>query len=456
MDPRPTTTAAATAGGQSHARQAAAAAPAGAGEARQAPQRFADRRAAAQAVRPMAQPLPAADPHTRPLLLAPPARPRPPAPAPRPAAPPKQTWTRHVRAYVRRLSPVQVICWQVAVLAVVLTVRQPWPVLTGASAGAAVLLALTGVRVRDRWLYELTGLAVAFALRSRRRDLPENGGTPGMTLALLGMLLPGSTVRTVETSQGPAMALSHQGGLTTQLRPRTVSPEILHALPMPAALLPTVSDSAVDRAGRHHTFGVQLVLHVGARPEQPRRLLIAVHAARTVDTPVDAELTLATRNAMRRVRSALGRAGVQAEPLAEEPALSAIGGLAHVTGGRNEVREDWKFWRTGPVSQSVFLLGGWDTLTDAQAHRLVGMLLAGIPGVAATVTLGAVSDGRARRRGEPRAGATVRLAATTEAAVEAAAKSITDRLAPSGVRLVRLDGAHVHGVAASLPIGVFL
>ena len=393
-----------------------------------------------------------ADLRTRPLLLAPPVRPIPPAPAPRPGPPPKETWTRHVRAYVRRLSPVQVICWQVAAIAVVLTVKQPWPVLAGTSAGAAALLALTSVRIGGRWLYELTGLAVAFTLRSRRRDLPENGGTPGMTLALLGMLLPGSTVRTLETSHGPAMAISHHGGLTAQLKPRTVTRGIVNALPMPAALLPTVSDSSVDRAGQHHLFGVQLVLHVGVRPEQPRRLLVAVHAPRTVDTPADAELTFAVRNAVRRVRRALGRAGVQTEPLAEEQALAAIGGLAHVTGGRNEVREDWKFWRTGPVSQSVFVLTGWDTLTDTQARRIVDGLLAGIPGVAATVTLGAATQ----RRGDPRACATLRLAATTEAAIEAATKTITDRLAPSGVRLARLDGAHVHGVAASLPIGVFL
>jgi hypothetical protein len=396
----------------------------------------------------MPQLLSEADLRTRPLLLAPPMRPTPPAPAPRQGPPPKETWTRHVRAYVRRLSPVQVICWQVAAIAVVLTVKQPWPVLAGTSAGAAVLLALTSVRIGGRWLYELTGLAAAFAVRDRRQDLPENGGTPGMTLALLGMLLPGSTIRTLETSHGPAMAISHQGGLTAQLKPQTVSREVVDALPMPAALLPTVSDNA----GQHHTFGVQLVLHVGVRPEQPRRLLVAVHAARTVDTPADAELTLAVRNAMRRVRRALGRAGVQTEPLAEEPALSAIGGLAHVTGGRNEVREDWKFWRTGPVSQSVFVLTGWDTLTDTQARRVVTGLLAGIPGVAATVTLGA----RTQRKGDPRAGATLRLAATTEAAIQAAAKTITDRFAPTGVRLARLDGAHVHGVAASLPIGVFL
>jgi type VII secretion protein EccE len=262
------------------------------------------------------------------------------------------------------------------------------------------------------------------------------------------VVVPGSTLRTLETSHGLAMALSHQGGMTTQLRPRAVTPELVDALPMPAALLPSVTDNA----GHHHLFGVQLVLHVGVRPDQPRRLLVAVHAARTVETPVDAELALALRNAVRRVRRALDRAGVAAEPLGEEQALAAIAGLAHVTGGRNEVREDWSFWRTGPVSQATFALTGWDALTGTQARRLVSLLLAGVPGVATTIALGA----RTQRGGDPRVSAAIRLAATTEAAVEAAATTITDRLAPSGVRPARLDGAHVHGVAASLPIGVFL
>ena len=406
------------------------------------------RPAARTAARPMPQLLSEADLRTRPLLIAPPLRPAQPAAAPRSVPPKKQTWTRHVRSYVERLSPLQVICWQVAAIAVVLTVRQPWPVLVGASVGAATLLALTSVRVGGRWLYELTGLACAFHARTRRMDLPATGGMPGTTLGLLTLLLPGAGIRTLETSQGPAMAISHGGGLTAQLKPKTLTPEVLNTLPMPAALLPTVTDNS----GAHHTYGVQLVFHMGVRPDKPRRLWVAVHAARTVDTPADDELTLALRNAMRRVRRALGRAGVPAEPLAEEQALSALAGLAHVTGGRNEVREDWKFWRTGPVSQATFLLTGWDRLTDAQARRLVSTMLAGTPGVAATVALGA----RTERGGDPSATAALRLAATTEAAVGAAADAMTDRLAPSGVRLARLDGAHLTGVAASLPIGVFL
>jgi hypothetical protein len=401
---------------------------------------------AAAPARPMPQLTTEADLHTRPFPL-PPHQPVPVGPPMRNASPPKRSFGQQVREYVSRLNPPQVLCWQVAALGVLLTARQPSPLLAGVSLSCAVLLALTSVRVRGRWLYEVAALAVVFLTRDRHRELPKTGGPTGTTLALLGLLLPGSTVRTLETSQGPAMAISHTGGLAAQLKPGPLTPELLATLPMPAALLPTVPDG-----GQHHLFGVQLVLHVGVRSDTPRRLWIAVHAARTVETPVDAQLTLTLRNAVRRVRRALDRAGVPAQPLAEEQALSAIAGLAHVTGGRNEVREDWRYWRTGPVNQATFQLTGWTELTDTQVRGLLGVLLAGVPGVAATVTLAA----RTERRGDPRASATLRLAATTEAAVDAAANAIAYRLAPSGVRLARLDGAQRKGVTVSLPIGVFM
>jgi hypothetical protein len=50
----------------------------------------------------------------------------------------------------------------------------------------------------------------------------------------------------------------------------------------------------------------------------------------------------------------------------------------------------------------------------------------------------------------------LRLAATTELAVERTALGIADLLGAFGVGLIRLDGNHLSGVAASLPIGGFL
>lgn len=331
-------------------------------------------------------------------------------------------------------APLQVVCWQVAAVGVVLAVRQPVPVLVAVSVGAALVLALTGVRVGGRWLYELPPLGVAFLARKRRGMLPTSGGVAGTSLALLEMLLPGATVRTVETAQGAVMAISHRDGMTAQLMPDTVA-----ALPMPDVLLPAADD---------HAFGVQLVFHAGTHVDTPRRLWVGVHAARTVETPTDEELSLALRNALRRVRRALDRAGIPVRPLDEAQALSAIAGLAHVTGGRTSIREGWKRWRTGAVSQATFRLVGWERLDDARARGLVDGMLAGVAGVALTITLGA--------RTERRVHAVLRLAAANDGAVDVAARQLSGWLAASGVRLRRLDGRQAAGVAASLPLGVFL
>lgn len=369
------------------------------------------------------------DTRTRPLVAA-----RPVAPvAPVPVAPrPRRDWD-----YLRGLAPLQVICWQLAVLGVLLAIPQPWPVLLAASAGAAAVLALTGLRVGGRWLYEVAWHGAVFLTRPRRGDLPKSGGVPGTTLALLERLRPGATTLTIETPQGPAMAISHRDGMTAQLTPSALTPELLGRLPMPASLLP---------AGADQVFGVQLVLHVRRHPDKPRRLWVAVHAARSVETATDEELALALRNAMRRVRRALGRAGVPVWPLGDEQALSAIAGLAHITGDRTEVREDWRYWRTGPVCQATYRLAGWDRLTDPQARALLDRLLAGVPGVASTVTLGVRTGGRGTH-------GTLRLAATAETDLVVAARQLTGRL--PGVRLTPCDGAQLPGVAASLPIGVF-
>jgi hypothetical protein len=361
--------------------------------------------------------------------------------APRPVPPPR---TGRIRDYVRHLDVIQVICWQLAVLAVILTVDQPWPVLVCASVGAALLIALTGVRIGGRWLYQLGVLAGGYLSRDRRRDLPESSGK---TPALLDLLVPGTTMRTTETSQGPAMTVSHEGGLAALLSPTSGRIDLIGQLPTPAALLPA---GPSDATGQPHDYGVQAVFHAGVRRDGPPKVWLAVHAARTVDIPRDDELTLALRNALRRVRRTASRAGVPAEPLAEAAAFAAGAGLAHVTGGRNEVREDWRFWRTGAVSQVCFAIDGVAGLTDPQLRRMVGGLFAVTGGVAVTVTLAA----RSGRHGT-RVSGVLRLAATTEAAVEAARAAVAARAVPPGVRLTRLDGAHSSGVAASLPIGVF-
>jgi type VII secretion protein EccE len=323
---------------------------------------------------------------------------------------------------------------------VLVSARQPWPVVVSASAGALVLVALTSVRLRGHWLYELAALGSAYLVRTRRHVLPAD---EGKALALLRLLLPGSATSTVETGHGPIMAVSHPRGMTAILHPQEVTAAVIASFPTPAELLP-------DTDGQPGELGIQTVFHAGARPGAPK-LWVAVHAERTVATPLDEELTLVLRNALRRVRRALARAGKPTEPLAQDTAYATVTALAHIDGGRHEVREDWRFWRTGAVSQACFTLDGLEELGERELRRLVSLLLGRTPGVAVTVTLNALSGNDGLR-----VSAVLRLAAATEAAVEAAAGHIARPLSPLGIHLTRLDGTQLSGVAASLPLGGFL
>ncbi|MFC6022193.1 type VII secretion protein EccE [Plantactinospora solaniradicis] len=389
-------------------------------------------------------PTPRATPHARTLALPRTTPTQPPDRATATVGPPRSVTpgAGRGRQFLAHLNLIQVVCWQVALLAVVLAVRQPWPVLVCVSVGATVLVALTTVRIGGRWLHQHGVLAVGYLSRDRRRDLPEGDGK---TPALLDLLIPNCTVRAVETGYGLAMTTSHRSGLTAVLRPRDGDPEpAVDRLPTPTALIALVD-------GQQRAAGAQTVYHAGIRRDTPAKVWLAVHAARSVETPGDDELTLVLRNAVRRVRRALVRAGVPTEPLTEETAFAVIAGLAHVSGGRNEVREDWRFWRAGPVCQATFRLSGWHRLADPQARKLIAELLTVTVGVAVTVTVGARPD-----HDGPRVNAVLRLAGTTEAAVEAAVAATAVRATPYGVGLARLDGAHSRGVAGSLPIGVFV
>src|SRR5215470_468190 len=76
----------------------------------------------------------------------------------------------------------QVIAWQVAVAAVLAAaVRRDWT-LVAAVLLAAVVLALTAVRRRGRWLYQ--NVAVRIRFRGRRRVRPADGSVDPRLAAL--------------------------------------------------------------------------------------------------------------------------------------------------------------------------------------------------------------------------------------------------------------------------------
>lgn len=352
------------------------------------------------------------------------------------------------REYVEQLSPVQVVCWQVAAIAVALSVHGPWPVLAATCTCAAAVLALTAVRRDGRWLYQLAALGIGNLRRERDRDLPESGEK---VPAMVDLLVPDAIVRAFDTGNGVAMTVSHQDALAALLRPEESITNPSH-LPLPESLLPAELPAA---SGVADPVGVQLVCHAGVRRDGPPKVWFGVHAVRTVAVPDDEDLTLVLSNAMRRVSRALRRSGLPVKPLAEDAAFATLAGLAHISGGRNQIREDWQFWRTGPVCQATAVLRGIDRLTATAVRWLLTDVFAATAGVAVTVTLSARSgqDGPGTR-------GVLRFAAISEAAASSALATVravlTRHTSPDGrpVRLVRLDGRHASGVAASLPIGV--
>lgn len=348
------------------------------------------------------------------------------APAPMPAT------HRPVRS--RSAAPGQLLCCQLAIALGTFCLGQPWPVAAIAAIGAGALVVTAVVRSRGRWLYQLVVTRCRFLLRARRHDLPDN---TAKARTLLGLLLPGSTIRTVHIGHRPATVISRPSGPAAIIRPRTVSPPLIASFPAPAELLVS--------AALPELFGIQTVFHAGARPGAPRRAWLTLHLSRTVEILTDDELNPLLHNGLRLIQRALHEAGVRSEPVPEDAALTAITALTHLARGGNTVREEWRYLRMGSVSQACFLLAR-DDRPDLQ--RLTGTLLARSPGVAVTVTRTARWN-----RGQIATGTLLRLAATNQTAIDAAAGHAARLLSPAAIRLTRLDGAHLSGVAASLPIG---
>ncbi|MGK3203642.1 hypothetical protein [Amycolatopsis sp. MEPSY49] len=360
-------------------------------------------------------------PYSAPLSL-PANRPAPPAAVARPPAEPPRPLPRP-GAFVR---------WECAAALVAASLTQPWPVTVAAALAAAGLGGST-IRVRNRGLAELAARGLGYWGRPRDLTLPPHE----RAAALLGHLLPAVSFGATELAGVPVLVIRHAGGVAAVTEPTTTGPRWVS----PAVLLP--------EAGPDGPYpGVQGIFHAGGEPGSPPRRWFGVHAVRTAEHADDELLTLVLRNTLRRVLRGLAQHGVPAEPLGREAGLATIAALAHVTGGRTELREEWSRWRTGPVSQVCFRLDGWNALPGPVTERLVAGLLGRPAGVAVTLA--------ARARRTPRgstASAALRLAARSPTALDAALPGLTRWCAGHGLRLHRLDGHHLTGVTATLPIG---
>lgn len=364
----------------------------------------------------------------------------------------------HRRGRLFGIAAGQVVTVQTAVALVVAAVGHRPLTLVGAVLAAALLTGAALVRVHGRWAYEWAGVAVGYA--ARRHALPT-GARPG---ALLELLRPDARVVPAELGADAAAVIADGSGLTAVVEvgdSTGLVAEALPAWPSPAALLPPAGpDSPPTRVQFILTGVAAPALRAGSgtaatsyRQLTEGRLLgharaVLVMRVQRADGWSDADLHRTLSGLVRKLPRRLG--GVPVRPLGEAATLDVLAELAHHDPA-HPVRETWSAVHLGGLVQATYRLRRWPDLRVETARRLVTRLL-GLPTTATTVAV-AAGSGLPGAPGAVAVDLTVRLAAPTEAALASADQALQKLVAGEGGRLRRLDGAHLPGLAATLPLG---
>ncbi|PZG10075.1 type VII secretion protein EccE [Micromonospora craterilacus] len=343
----------------------------------------------------------------------------------------------------------QLVVVQLALAALVAAAGRNALTTLAAALLAAALLTVAGCRVRQRWLYEWLGTGLGYL--ARRRVLAPDAGRA----TLLDLVDPNTVVRPIELAGSPAAVLDDPAGLVALLEigdPADLLGDGAHPLPALPSLLPAGTGPAPP-------VRVQLVLAGGSAPAVGagggpaatsyrqltdgrlagwERAVLAVRVSR-MEGWSDEALRRALAGTVRRIVRRLGPLTVR--PLGEQPALRVLAEFAHHDG--RPVRESWQAVRSGGLLQTTFRLRRWPT---AEAVRQLVPRLLTLPATATTVALHAEADPTAP------AGLTVRLSAVTPAELSAAAQALRRLVAAGGGAVERLDGAHLAGLAGTLPL----
>ncbi|MGW3899038.1 type VII secretion protein EccE [Micromonospora profundi] len=351
----------------------------------------------------------------------------------------------------------QLVTGQVAVALVVAALGRGTPVTVVALLAAVLLVAVAGVRVRGRWLFEWLGTACGHL--TRRRAL---AGQAGPT-ELLDLVAPGAVIRSTELSGGPAAILEDTGGMVVLLElgdPGDLLGDASRAIPAPAALLPTpgpdvpslriqllLSGTPAPVPAAGGTVGTSYRQLTDGRLAGRERVVLAVRVLR-VDGWSEEDLRRVLTGTVRRIVRRLGP--LTARPLGVPAALRVLSELAHLDGG--PVRESWPVLRCGTLVQATFRLARWPEAGGAAARPLVPRLLA-LPATATTVSLCA-GPPPAGGTGEVPTELTVRLAAGSPAELTVAVEALERLVTGLGGGLRRLDGAHLAGLAGTLPLAL--
>ncbi|MEO3747040.1 type VII secretion protein EccE [Plantactinospora sp. B5E13] len=375
------------------------------------------------------------------------------APAPLPAA---STPTRSGPLGVRA---GQIVTLQVAAALVIAAVGHGALAVTGAVLVALVLVLLTWIRLRRRWLFEWIGIGLRYSGRQRtlRASAPPE--------ALLDLVSPGATVVPAELAGDAAAIVSDAYGLTAvlelgdQVGMLTDTPQTLLS---PASLLPAASPETPPTRIQLLIAGAPAptLSAGGGTPANSyrqltdgrllghERVLLAVRVLRA-DGWSDEDLRRALSSAVRKVSRRLKP--VPSRALGERAALDVLAELSHHDGVQAG-RESWQGVQLGGLVQTTFRLRRWPDLRTETGRRFIPQLMA-LPATATTVSVSAgpwVGGGSETVRVD----VTVRLAATTAPALATAVQGLRRLLQTQHARARRLDGEQLDGVAATLPLGV--
>ncbi|MEU2612973.1 type VII secretion protein EccE [Micromonospora sp. NPDC007271] len=353
----------------------------------------------------------------------------------------------------------QVVAAQVAVAVLAAAVGRGVAVTVVALLAAAVLLPVAWVRLRGRWLYEW--LLVGLAHLTRRRSLPAAAGAD----AMLDLVVPGAAVRPAELAGRPAALLEDADGMAALLEigdPDDLLGDGPRALPAPRSLLPPPSPEqppvrlqlllsaspAPAPAAAPSPVGTSYRQLTDGRLAGRARAVLAVRVLRA-DGWSDDELRRALAGTVRRIVRRLGP--LAGQPLGGAAALRVVAESAHHDAGA-PVREYWPAVTVGGLAQTTWRLRRWpDPRTDA-GRRLVPRLLA-LPAAATTVSL-CVGPRVGVDTAPVPAELTVRLAARTDAELSAAEQALRRLADDLGAEIRRLDGEHLAGLAATLPLAL--
>ena len=370
-----------------------------------------------------------------------------------PAKPLPKVKTRPVRGgRLFGLRAGQVVATQVAVMALVVGAINGSIGLAAGAVVAVAFLAPAWLRLRGRWAFEWLGVALRYA--GRRHTAPSSG--------LLGFVAAGAHVRQAELAGDPAAVITDGAGLTAVLElgdPTGLLAEEVSELPSPAALLPspdaelppvliqlllTGAPSPAVRAGAGLPANSYRQLTEG-RLLGHGRALLAVRVLRAEgwsDEELHRSLSGLVRKLVRRLSA------MPARPLGEAAAIRVITEAAH-DDGTERAQESWPGLRIGALSQTTYRLRRWPDPRTETSRRLVPRILT-LPAAATTVSLTA---GPHPAHGPTPIDLTVRLAAPDPATLATAGQALRKLVSGEHAVIRRLDGEHLPGLAATLPLG---